>query len=296
MDPLAPDYPELSPYCYAANNPMLYIDKDGAGPALPPLYDPSGVFHMIRSDHAELFDAFGRAQNASLSHVQKAAWFNVSHTSRTNWNTVYGVAGEVAALETLQQEDITHPIFRHTHAKSRAQAVAHGQVNIHYAHAPDQRTDIIQRVTGASVKHPYVFAFDKIGTSLFGSPTIGNVSRKENFTGFTQFVFEVKTVSAKNEDLSSILLKGIDDQLLANPRVTDGGGLPVLIADRNAVNTAIQGDRGAEVLSAIQRLEDAGGGLYTIPGLNSRASKSLNAFITSIRDKTDAVPSDYYDK
>jgi RHS repeat-associated protein len=32
LDPLIKDFPNLSPYAYAANNPTLYVDEDGKGP------------------------------------------------------------------------------------------------------------------------------------------------------------------------------------------------------------------------------------------------------------------------
>ena len=34
-DPLSKSYPYLSPYAYAANNPILFVDKDGEGPKFP---------------------------------------------------------------------------------------------------------------------------------------------------------------------------------------------------------------------------------------------------------------------
>jgi len=43
IDPLAEKYPWQSPYCYAANNPVKYIDKDGKGPELALLYFVPGV-------------------------------------------------------------------------------------------------------------------------------------------------------------------------------------------------------------------------------------------------------------
>jgi len=35
IDPKAEQYPWQSPYCYAANNPIVYIDKNGENPAIP---------------------------------------------------------------------------------------------------------------------------------------------------------------------------------------------------------------------------------------------------------------------
>ncbi|MFT6747345.1 MAG: RHS repeat-associated protein [Glaciecola sp.] len=32
VDPLSDNYPHMSPYCYAANSPIYYIDENGEGP------------------------------------------------------------------------------------------------------------------------------------------------------------------------------------------------------------------------------------------------------------------------
>jgi RHS repeat-associated protein len=301
VDPRSWIFPDISPYIYADDNPIALVDVDGEGPILPPVYNLSN-FQRARSYDITLYDAFKSSHNSSLSHLQKAAWYNVTHTVKTNWWTNYGVAGEAQVLKTLNAFSFSGVVADSYKSglpdvEKALDLAKHALFNVEIKHSPDKLTDISLNAKGVTQETPFYHTFDVVGISY--NPFLGwqaqvTGARIEKYTKNTEFIYEVKTLSPDNEDIIGLIESGIR-QLLVNPKV-EGGGVPVLVIDKGTFLKAVSSKEGrVKITDGINALRRKGGGVFLEDGLNKKASESLDNLIKGIR-LTDAPPSNYYDK
>jgi hypothetical protein len=81
MDPLSGKYPELSPYFFAQNNPILFVDSDGKDRTYYMyVIDKKGKTHLIATDHVKnKYDVVSRVQH----HYGGGVSFGVFNTTTT---------------------------------------------------------------------------------------------------------------------------------------------------------------------------------------------------------------------
>ncbi len=305
LDPFSQVFPGNSPYCYSANNPLLFIENNGEAPGLPPLFDAIIFMRNIGFAHPLTVWGFSKAKNTSLAHLQKAAWYNPMlpwdpkfHSVSTNWNTLYGVAGEIEMIERFYTEIapnqfLKSPVRHFLKPENILKEVelVHQTVSVNFE--PDKLTDYTITYTPKSGMENwnFIYAFDDIRENIFSGPSLWKQFKGEPFSGKTIFVHEVKVVSPDNEKLLDIIDKGVE-QLLSNPLVRSGG-IPVLVIDVKAAEKAIKLDKD-RFSKAIKKLREFRGGLATENGLNSAASGRVNGVLKTIRTTTEAPPQDYY--
>ncbi|HVU57803.1 MAG TPA: RHS repeat-associated core domain-containing protein [Puia sp.] len=304
VDPLKTSFAGQAPYAFSGNNPIFLVEVYGEGPRLPPLFAPVQFIGSVGLANPMLAWAFTKAKNTSLSHLQKAAWYSPVnsladlryHDVKTNFNTLYGVAGELEMmqrflLDAAPNELLAHPIqsFVNTENLEKAISLVHQQVKFEFE--PDAKTDyVITYMPNGKDKTTYHYAFDDLRENFFGN-FIKPQSKIKDYTEKTEFVHEVKIVSPKNEDLLEIIETGVN-QLLSNPRV-QRGGVPVLVIDRKSAEKALSSDP-ERFNRAISLLEERGGGLATENGLNKAATEAIDAVLQTIRRETIAPPKGYY--
>ncbi len=112
-DPYSGKFPGQSPYVFSGNNPILFIEHFGQNPTLPPLFNPMAFINYVGFANPFTLWGFENAKNSSLAHLQKAAWYSSLqepfipyrfHNVNTNWNTLYGIAGEIDMVERFYLE------------------------------------------------------------------------------------------------------------------------------------------------------------------------------------------------
>ena len=119
--------------------------------------------------------------------------------------------------------------------------------------SPDKLTDILVTTKVDINADNFNQSYDDIYYNISeGDTQVSNGSRREYYNTTTQFVYEVKTLSVKKGSLTlKRLIRGVE-QLLDNPRVI-AGGVPVLVADQNAVNAALERD--VDLYNALLKLK-----------------------------------------
>ena len=71
VDPDAVKYPFMSPYCFAANNPIKLIDKDGRGPVDPKTWERRSSLVMVLTN-TDIFRLYG--QSSASTAFDRTLW------------------------------------------------------------------------------------------------------------------------------------------------------------------------------------------------------------------------------
>ncbi|MEM1000277.1 MAG: hypothetical protein AAGN35_24705, partial [Bacteroidota bacterium] len=289
-DPLAEEFPGWSPYVYAANNPIMLVDRDGLAPTLPPIYDPTGSFSALRLtswNNAAVFHSFETGQNTSLGHLQKFLWAprngNIRYHINT-YNTIKGTVGEAIVykrflLPTGRDNVAAETFLRNMGSMGRnsmAQRAAMGSSTGYELH-PNSRTDLSFVAQGTGFVHDFVVPSSAtIGQQLgFADPYA--VVRSVYNNASTKFIYEIKTNKKDGLQLyrSANLMRGLE-QLKDNPEVMSGAAVPVLLLDHDYFLEALNSDYEA-VKDVSDQLRALGGGIFTMEGLNSDAVQAIES-------------------
>lgn len=78
LDPDADFYSDQSLFCYAANNPILFIDADGEGVELPYPYNPNAIINMFGFSSSSGITVFDAPRNAK-------AYFRALYEANKSW-------------------------------------------------------------------------------------------------------------------------------------------------------------------------------------------------------------------
>jgi RHS repeat-associated protein len=104
VDPLTKDYPWYTPYQYAGNNPIRFIDLDGLEPVEPSKKNLKKTEETLGDAMGNWFDYNPMLLRASKSSInaQPRMWWNHAHGFANNtgnrvFNNLKGVAGEAIA-------------------------------------------------------------------------------------------------------------------------------------------------------------------------------------------------------
>ncbi len=97
VDPKFNLYPDHAPYSYAINNPLKFVDKDGAGPDLPPFY----VTIQLFLKHPTAFYALYMSNNTSPHQFYL---FANNQSSEGTFNKLIGAFGEAEVFKRLMTD------------------------------------------------------------------------------------------------------------------------------------------------------------------------------------------------
>ena len=298
VDPREREFVSMSPYVYAANCPIMLIDQDGAGPTLPPLYDPENKWSklaVLTDAHLATMMSFSTAQNSSLSHLQKFLWSDKGSSYYKNtYNKIKGVVGEGLTLKFLASPLSQGGVLRGTLGmggwspwktgdKLAELAISGCKYSLH----PDKYTDL-KVVAQASEESAFHHQFVK-GYSNF----LGLIANKDyRYTTTTTFIYEIKTNNVDGGDIytAANITKGYA-QLVTNEAVKNGA-VPVLVLDEAYLKEAFL-KHPAIIKVVIDGLTKYGGGIYYIPNLNQDSKNEIKALDTD-KSQTDAPPAGYY--
>lgn len=92
LDPRWREFADLSPYAFAANSPVVFIDEDGEGPVKPLSKYFDALIAKIGKEGI-IYQAFVSANNTSLREFEKWAT-NTPGTDRNAKNKIIGAIGE----------------------------------------------------------------------------------------------------------------------------------------------------------------------------------------------------------
>ena len=101
VDPLSRDYPWYTPFQFSGNNPIRFIDLDGAEPAEPFKYSPAIPFFPPAKPRTPL-----GYMNHSLAHgVQNFQNSKAGKITSGVGNTVMGLVGTIASISYITSTD-----------------------------------------------------------------------------------------------------------------------------------------------------------------------------------------------
>ena len=105
-DPLESQFPRYSTYTYAANNPIVFTDPDGAAPKPASKVATSIMVGYDLAHGLDIHSALLGANNTSPEHFEQWARGERSFHGTTN---ILGAVGEAVALRNLKQKDVKSP-------------------------------------------------------------------------------------------------------------------------------------------------------------------------------------------
>ncbi len=175
-DPHARKYPFMSPYCFAANNPILFVDVDGKGPGKPP-----GPFRAV-----EWHDWY------SIGYVT-TDYRKTKNVTDHIYGAVTGIPGAIAGLG----ENIYKLVAQNDRSVEN-EVIIDGTIDLH------------EQMLDASGLKKFAGILGKIGTAYdiykIVTEASSNATREEVLTELTMIIAQTELYATVNPSSSNTYL------------------------------------------------------------------------------------------
>jgi RHS repeat-associated protein len=284
IDPSAGAYPFLSPYLSSGNNPILYIDKYGEGPALP----PPQIDKAMRENHPIAYKALLASNNTSPREFY--LWVK---TGKGNFNAFKGAFGEAEEYRRIEEGE------SHFHGNSSRGSIGYGsggspelgkkyegyQIDVQETLAS---ADIIN-LTGVITVRGYV----DIHSSNINGRDNRRVFYGENEDVTFTLNYEVKNLSPMRSPETAIeyIEKGVDQAVDRTSKKDNAIG--ILVTDKQSwMNIYNRKDLRPRLEAAYKKLTGAGAYLQLEEDLSLKSEDELWKTWDSVKDAMKKKKSD----
>ncbi|MBD0284881.1 MAG: hypothetical protein ICV79_05575, partial [Flavisolibacter sp.] len=275
VDPRIKEFPALSSYVYAADNPIIFIDEDGEGPK--PAYDKTLEQRLNQRRLSTFVEVLKRCNNSSMYALE--AWGWRSNPSQFNNDKIKGLAGEAIVVDYLRTmllftNERKTPNGRGRLAPQYIPQAAASQ-NIAIGGWDDDKTIDISFKLDLGNKGSNRLGITMPFNNADGSQI--NKGKGENYLEDVNFIIEVKTGTT-----ISNFTRGFSQALEKSKGVANA--VPVVAMDDDAYKDAIKESPGLKMY-ADQFIKN-GGRIMLIDGLNKSAEKAASTARDEIRKGT----------
>jgi RHS repeat-associated protein len=268
VDPLSKDYPYYTPYQFAGNSPIKFIDLDGEEPKDPTPANLAKTKTILGIYNGFILGAMLSSNNFGVKHM-----WQVVHGLNRNWNAFQGVVGEgIAAMNLEGNATYLYGSWAVSHASFNPNQGSIGKATTGNW---DVRLGIAAINEHSTI--PYWPLDDRPGQLHMASftPTGGIIEDDFNPTlniGQTaQILFQVKTLSP-NASAKIGILDGFADAI--NTAKKNPGAYSVLMVDQKAWEFAYKNGGKKEIDKAYKEARNYKVGLYLTPSLTSDSQKA----------------------
>jgi RHS repeat-associated protein len=272
VDPRINEFPTLSAYLYAANNPIAFIDEDGEGPK--PAYDKTLEQRLNQRRLTTFVEVLKRCNNASMYALEAWGWrMNASQFSN---DKIKGLAGEAIVVDYLRSMILFTNERKTVNGGGtlapRFIPQAAASQDIYVGGWNDDKTVDISFKLDLGGKGANRLGITMPFNNADGSQI--NRGRGENYLKDVNFVIEVKTGTT-----ISNFTKGFSQAIQKSKGVANA--VPVVAMDDDAYKDAIEESPGLKAY-ADQFIKN-GGRIMLIDGLNRSAEKAATIAKDEIR-------------
>jgi len=277
IDPLVAKFPYWSPYSFAANSPIQFIDANGEAPAkAPPIVEA-----YLQSGFADIFKSFKAANNTSTNNLNNWA----RGRANSSENTIKGTIGEALFYQALKDKFEWKPTTQEFFGRELYGDAVTRIVQI----------DVAQTIETFNIKKTFLgIRYWSSGKAIlqhdnfYGSLGTKTLESKQNEVNAWVVNYEVKTFDPQRSAES--LYSGIRDGILK--AIAIGGGkddkiIGVLAIDRDAwLKVANDKTFGKALQQHYNKLVNSGNALQLVQGLHQTATNEMN----NIKAKINSVP------
>jgi RHS repeat-associated protein len=288
LDPRWREFADLSPYVFAANSPLVFIDEDGEGPRKP-LSKYFSALILKLGKEGIIYQAFVSANNTSLREFEK--WATSQSYDRSAKNKIIGAIGEGVVASSL--------LARLNKEQSITELVPRLIFQDKYINGDKSTPDITLRFSTATVKLPFLDTMYKFEHTFYKEDGTSYLEEFESkLPTRWNIQYEVKTLKP-NGNVSSIidyLVTGISqvEGRLDRIGVLAPESVGVLVTDSDAYMKAWNdtSKKGKQFRKAMNEfLSKDNTRLYLIKGLWTEANRTAY-FVKDNMQKNDKKDED----
>ncbi|MCW3074355.1 MAG: cell well associated RhsD protein [Flaviaesturariibacter sp.] len=275
IDPRTKEFPSLSAYVYAANNPIAFIDENGEGPK--PAYNKTLEQRLNQRRLTTFVEVLKRCNNSSMYALE--AWGWRPNPSEFSNNKIKGLAGEAAVVDYLR----TMIIF------TNERKTPNGRGRLAPQYIPQAAASQNIAIGGWDNDKSIDISF-KLDLGNKGSNRLGitmpfnnadgsqiNKGKGENYLEDVNFIMEVKTGTT-----ISNFTKGFYQAMEKSKGIANA--VPVVVMDDAAYKNAIQESPGLKIYA--EQFIKSGGRVMLIGGLNESAERTASAASDEVKKGT----------
>jgi RHS repeat-associated protein len=269
IDPIANRYPGYSPYNYAADNPIIFLDEEGDGGKQP--LDPT-LKARLNSIQSSFVDVLERCNNASLRSFEGYAWDQNPHSmigTDARDSKYLGLAGESVVQDYLFNLQIgVREIQNHSQRGGKFAPLIRQADPFLYSYTfiggwdEDKSIDLMYSLNLGD-KGGYELGVNMPFANVDGRP-FNKKEGGELYNKPVNFVMEIKTGTTVSN-----FIKGFSQALSKSQDIENG--VPVVVMDFGAYKDAIKDNPGFKTLA--EAFIQKGGRLMLIDDLNKTATE-----------------------
>jgi hypothetical protein len=280
LDPLEKNFPSWSPYQFAGNSPIYYIDKNGERPI--PSNDIKLMIY-VGLKNPNFYAAIWTANNTSFRHLEKIAWYEGSTESyfyKNGYNSLKGQMGQAIVTSHYESQVFAWHLAKYRNPIKAAYITKKtfdadlnkGIIDIQLTF----KTGKFKMYGGGGkteVNYSMQFSNNDGSTYKFSLP----------YDRTTKVNIEVKTTSYSEhkhkENITRVIMEGVNQALLNAKE----GEIPVLAFSSEFWDKYKNDPR---AIKQIDRLRASGGHLSLHDNLNANSAEALNGVIMGIRENS----------